>query len=173
MPSTSHRGMAYYLIKRQRPLLDRREELHLFAIIALAIVPCFIQVYSLRNHSWVHDFSALKMEIPVQGDPPRLTVHDRGILANLKTGAGRHEHKHFKEFFPPPNREMQYLGDLFAENITYNDIVVSKEFSIETIPPQLLSYTMKRVYKIITQQDVDNIVRGIKEPYQIKLLKSQ
>lgn len=48
---------------RRRPVAPRFAAAT--ALAAMLLVPCFIQVYILRDHSSIHDFSALKFAVPV------------------------------------------------------------------------------------------------------------
>ncbi len=43
-------------------LVQRTKEVT--ALMGMLLIPCFLQVYVFKNHSWVHDFSALKFVVP-------------------------------------------------------------------------------------------------------------
>ncbi len=53
------------------------------AVIGLVLIPCFLQVYVLRNHSAIHSFSALKFSIPLATVPFVLLP----LAVDLLTGA--------------------------------------------------------------------------------------
>lgn len=158
--------------------------------MAMALLPMFLEVYFFKNHSWVHDFAALKMVIPLslvpfvllpvwllhvtKSIPPgqaarfnRVASVFTVLLLVLTLGYTLHEHPRFRTFFPPPAAFLPELGDYFATHVSYNDVVVSKNFEIPYNPPQALAYTMKRVYRVSSQADIDKITAGIHEPYRV------
>jgi hypothetical protein len=71
------------------------------------------------------------------------------------------ESPHYKEQFPENNVSMSILGNSIHRNTNYSDIIFSPDFEIPLLPPQLLSYSMKRVYKINSLNDTLNITRGL------------
>ncbi|MDR2831214.1 MAG: hypothetical protein LBB45_09350 [Methanobrevibacter sp.] len=71
------------------------------------------------------------------------------------------EHPHYKELFPQNNVSMSILGNSIHKNTVYFDIVFSPDFEIDVVPPQLLSYSMKRVYKINSLDDIANFTHGL------------
>jgi hypothetical protein len=71
------------------------------------------------------------------------------------------EHPHYKELFPGNGYNFAVLGDSIAKNTVYSDIVFSPNFEIKSVPPQQLSYSMKKVYKINSTEDIGNFTKGL------------
>ncbi len=162
----------------------------------ILLVPCFIQVYALQNHSVIHDFSTLKFALPYAVVPfvllPLLVGSffgadiARGIslrrvsvrapvfaIVMVVTAAAlvMHEHPRFRKFFPRPNPEVAQLGRFVAENTGYRDIVFSPQLEIKNAPPQLLSYSMKLVYKTGSVADISRTVGSVQDAeYVVNIL---
>ena len=189
-------GLVYLWSKRLQPAANRPAVVTLLTLMSLTLLPCFIEIYTLKNHSYVHDFAALKLLIPLsivpfvllpvwlliltRQIPPRKTeqsstyVYSPRILAvNLLllicvAAYALNAHAQYKASFPEPIKETQKLVDLFSQ-YRYNDILVSRTNEIPDNPPQLLSYTMKRVYKVTTPEELKKLTAGIHEPYTVQL----
>lgn len=169
------RLLAHHL--RGRPVNEASRNITNAAGILL--VPCFAQVYALQNHSVIHDFSTLKFALPYATVPfvllPLLVASffgmdiARGVsfrrvsvrvpvfaIVMVVTAAVLvlHEHPRFRKFFPRPNPEVAQLGRFVAENTEYRDIVFSPQLEIKNAPPQLLSYSMKLVYRTESVADI-------------------
>lgn len=133
--------------------------------MALLTAPCFLQVYALRNHSAIHDFSALKFELPLATTPFALLplsllasfapdwtarrVWRVSIPAALWLAALAYVaplHAQFHALFPEPSPIIEPLGRFVREAVTESDIVFSPDFEIPTDPPHLLAMSGKRVY---------------------------
>lgn len=71
------------------------------------------------------------------------------------------EHLDYTYRFPKNNHNYSVLGDSIQRNTQYSDIVFSPDFEISEIPPQQLSYSMKRVYKINSIGDIGGYTKGI------------
>jgi len=176
------------------------------SLIGVLLIPCFMQVYFFRVHSWKHSFSALKFSIPLTTVPfilipilifPFLKI-DLTNLSLVKSKVPfkyknrkkyvdfklplvilcivisvgiylKNEHPHFKSLFPEANKSFEEIGKFIANNTEYKDIVFSTNFSIPRTPPQQLSYSMKRVYKVDTIFDICDKVCNIDENYEINI----
>ncbi len=133
--------------------------------MVLLTVPCFVQVYALRNHSAIHDFSALKFSLVIAAVPfvmlpvtllsvlaPRWSACARrrmGVAAVLLTAALAYilpVHLGFRVLFPEPAPIIEPLGNAVRQAVTPSDIVFSPDFEIPTDPPHLLALAGKRVY---------------------------
>ncbi|QUV81621.1 hypothetical protein J8C01_10430 [Chloracidobacterium sp. D] len=133
--------------------------------MALITVPCFLQVYALRNHSAIHDFSALKFSLVIAVVPfvllpvtlltvlaPRWSACARrrmGVSTILLTAALAYilpVHLGFRALFPEPSPIIEPLGNAVRQAVTPSDIVFSPDFEIPTDPPHLLALAGKRVY---------------------------
>jgi len=191
---------AQYLRKKSIP-----EELkRTFSLIGILLIPCFLQVYTFRNHCAIHDFSALKMSVPLSTVPfvlipvllyflSRIQLRRDSFqrLKTLRVWRRRNraliiiisgsfllvgiylgkEHPHFKDLFPEPNETFEINGRFIASNTRYEDIVFSPDYEnvIPDIPPQGLSYSMKRVYKISSILNIYNIVEDIDGYFEINI----
>jgi hypothetical protein len=71
------------------------------------------------------------------------------------------EHPHYKELFPENNYNFSVMGNSIQKNTQYSDIVFSPDFEILSVPPQQLSYSMKKVYKINSMGDIKNFTKGL------------
>lgn len=133
--------------------------------MVLLTVPCFLQVYALRNYSAIHDFSALKFSLVIAAVPfvllpatlltslaPRWSTtpsRQAGIATVLLTAALVYllpTHLGFRALFPEPSPIIEPLGNAVRQAVTPSDIVFSPDFEIPTDPPHLLALAGKRVY---------------------------
>ncbi len=71
------------------------------------------------------------------------------------------EHPHYKELFPGNGYNFEVLGDSIQKNTVYSDVVFSPDFEILSVPPQQLSYSMKKVYKINSTADIAKLTNGL------------
>ncbi|OYT72905.1 MAG: hypothetical protein CFK52_03650 [Chloracidobacterium sp. CP2_5A] len=133
--------------------------------MTLLTAPCFLQVYALRNHSAIHDFSALKFALPIATTPfallpatalasvapswPGHRVWRAAVPAALLVAALVYVaplHAGFRALFPEPSPVIEPLGRFVRDAVTEADIVFSPDFEIPTDPPHLLAISGKRVY---------------------------
>jgi len=168
--------------------------------MGMLLIPCVIQLMVFSNHSFVHEFSVLKLSIPLATIPFVLLpitlflFSDKLVNMNIKryngfkvhinlallliflmsfTAASIYtvsEHPHYKDMFPPVNGSYSLIGTSIGKNTGYNDIVFSPDFEIPENPPQQLSYSMKRVYYINSPMDIENKVKGINGSYNIVIV---
>lgn len=136
-----------------------------FWTLTLITIPCFLQVYALRNHSAIHDFSALKFSLVIATVPfvllpltvltslvPQWAARPAwrvGIPAGLFALALAYvipTHIGFRTLFPEPSPVIEPLGTFVRQAVTEADIVFSPDFEIPTDPPHLLALSGKRVY---------------------------
>jgi hypothetical protein len=80
------------------------------------------------------------------------------------------EFPHYKEMFPTSNNTFELVGTSLQENTGYNDIVFSPDFQILEVPPQQLSYSMKRVYQIDSMNDIKEEVKNVKGNYNVVIM---
>lgn len=64
---------------------------------------------------------------------------------------------------------IEQIGKSIANCTNYNDLVFSFNLEILDRPPQLLSESMKRVYKISKIYDIESKVKSIKDNFNIKV----
>ncbi len=62
-------SLIYTGIRRFRREPTPEEIKETISLIGLLLIPCFLQVYFFKNHSAIHDFSALKMSVPLAAVP--------------------------------------------------------------------------------------------------------
>jgi hypothetical protein len=75
-------------------------------------------------------------------------------------------HRHFKDKQEIP---IEKIGQSIAKCTNYNDIVFSFELEIPDRPTVLISQSMKRVYLISSLKDIEQKIKNITKPFQIKL----
>jgi hypothetical protein len=76
----------------------------------------------------------------------------------------------FRALFPEPGN---YSAEVFlAQNTRHQDIVFSTDYEIPCNPPQQLSYSMKRVYKIDSLSDIFDMVSDVNSDYTIDIFFS-
>jgi hypothetical protein len=174
--------------------IDYRIKKTLFTIGILA-VPCLLHVLMFKNHSLIHDFSILKFSILFATIPfvfapllIYLVLKDLKFkeiilkkyklnylfilsLLCLATASGCIIYENPKETRLFPNStNYEDLGYSIHKNTDYNDIVFSPDIEIEINPPQLLSYSMKRVYKINSSNEIKEKLKGINGDYRVVIL---
>lgn len=150
----------------------------------LFLIPCFLQVYILRNHSVIHDFSALKFSIPLSfltasfliffylyPFPNSLKIKcSKAIITVLITISSLLSNHYvfnrcYGGMFPQPNYDYEIIGALARKYTNYNTIIFSNEIAAPINPPQLLSYTNKRIYKV--KKIPDDICKFVSERHLI------
>ena len=176
--------------------------IHILSFISYLIVPCFLHTYFLRNHSVIHDFSALKYSLPLAVIPfvlapilllsifnaqtTNIYIEGMALIINktkinikiylvsftlplVLLTISMTDAEYYTKFFPEPNLEYRRIGEFISSNTTYSDIVFSTVYSVPKNPPQQLSYTRKRVYKIKTLDDIYEKVKDVKGDFVINL----
>jgi hypothetical protein len=89
------------------------------------------------------------------------------LLVVVAVYAGSEFPRH-REFFPEPG---DYATEIFiAGNVSYEDVVFSAQYEIPANPPQQLSYSMKRVYKVESVDEIYEKVKDIEEDYVVDVL---
>ncbi|WP_334097700.1 hypothetical protein, partial [Methanobacterium formicicum] len=174
------------------------------ALMVMLFLPCILQLILFKNHTLLHDFSVLKLSVPLTTIPFVLApiswyllVKTHIIENHLKiplTFKGRllekmkvnkllkpdltllviflvvtasasfylaNEHPHYPELFPSGNPDYEVLGTSIQKNTQYSDLVFSPNFEIPINPPQQLSYSMKRVYKIRSLDEIGSYTQGL------------
>ncbi|OPX60504.1 MAG: hypothetical protein A4E25_00360 [Methanobacterium sp. PtaB.Bin024] len=80
------------------------------------------------------------------------------------------EHPHYKQYwFKAGNPHYNIFGNSIRENTNYDDIIFSPNVEISFNPPQQISYSMKRVYKINSTEDIGRFTKGL-SGYHIVIL---
>ena len=133
-------------------------------LIGISTLPCLLQVYTFQQHTFIHDFSALKWAIPLALIPfgimpiilselisTRKYVLQLSILLFWLICLGLIFHytsHHYQMFFWKGQSNNKRVGDLVKRNAGLKDICFAFDFTIPVFPPQRLAYSEKRVYPI-------------------------
>ena len=72
------------------------------------------------------------------------------------------QHHRWLGLFPKPTTDFDIVGPFIDKNTGFNDVVFSPHFCVNEAPPQWLSYTMKRVYKIANVKEICAMTKKIK-----------
>lgn len=72
------------------------------------------------------------------------------------------EHPNYKNHFPEVNNSYQLVSESINKNTGYTDIVFSPDLEILENPPQRLSFSMKRVYKVNSPEYLSNSINNLK-----------
>lgn len=156
----------------------------------LLSLPCVAQILVFRQHSANHDFSALKFELtfaavtfvllPVtimsvlQENPIKRQLPGMSKVATAMLAASILyaiiEFPAYKREFPPPTDTFNTVGAFISRATRFEDMVFSTTMEVPATPPQWLSYTMKRVYRIRSAAEIYKNVRGISADYVVDLL---
>lgn len=174
------------------------------SLIAILLIPCFLQVCFFANHSAIHNYSALKFSIPlvtvpfilipilifsflkidlsrlylklealkIPSDNRKKNIKLPVIILCLILLAGvylKKEYLDFKNFFPEPDKSFEVIGEFISANTQYKDVVFSPNFAIPSLPPQQLSYSMKRVYMVNSIFDIYSMVKNINENFEVNI----
>ncbi len=147
--------IAFFVLK-----IKRNEIKRIIWLITLLLLPCLIQLIIFKNHSVMHDFSVLKLSIPLATIPFVLTPvllyfvlnlnekikHLSIFKGHVKLNYGLFiiflisaaltcsvvlsEHNNYKNFFSTDSNSYQELGNSIQKNTNYNDIVFSPYLEI-------------------------------------------
>jgi len=155
------------------------------------LCPCRI----LRNHSAIHDFSALKFAVPVavvvfcllpfivwlavmaiaersSYCTGRVWVRRVGVawatvwLAMAFLYAWPLRYK-MHQYFPLPDKRMAVVGRFIDTHTDYRDVVFSTNYKITDNPPQALSYSMKLVHNVDSLAQLLNQMDRIRGDFRI------
>lgn len=196
----------YLKIRQKFKFAKKKIDINTLSLMSYFIVPCFLQIYFLQNHSAIHDFSALKFSLPLAVVPfvfapilllsifniqatnvyiSGITLIYNKVKINIKIylisfalplvllAILVNNENYYTKFFPKPNPEYKRMGEFISRNTTYSDVVFSTVYDVPTNPPQQLSYTKKRVYKIKTIDDIYERVKDINEDFVINIFTSR
>lgn len=163
----------------------------ILALIGIVIVPCFLQVYFLKNHSTIHFFPILKFAVPLgmvgfiliwillyfslKGEEidrnknnfslfyPVFLVFFVFSMVFINTNYNK-----FKRFYPA---YYDFNIEKFIKaNCDYNDVVFSTSLSITPDPPQFIAVSEKRVYRINCLYEINNKLSNIDSDYYVNLI---
>ncbi len=157
-------------------------------ILTLLMMPCFIEIYFLCNHSAIHNLAALKFVIPIAVIPfvviPSLIwttwgqkylghkVHSACLAVIFLGFASTYTvmvHPGYHALFYKNKPIFKTLGEFIAKNTDYQDIVFSTQGGIDE-NPLYLAVSKKRVYMIRNVLQIMAFVKDLKRPYTINIL---
>ena len=182
--------------RKYRSSEPARRSARLLGIGALALAPCAAQLLALRNHSSIHDFSVLKLVVPLalvsfvvlplaaielcrRSRPEARAVRRASIAFALLAAAGSAVylaamHPSYRAQFPAPGVEGAPVAELLRAKSGYLDVVFSPQFEIGIMPPQLLAIARERVYRVSDPGDfarqANEETAGLTEPFRLCLL---
>jgi len=161
--------------------------------ISYFIFPPLLQVYFLKNHSVVHDFSVLKFSPALATIPfviiPIIIIYlfkiKHSTFYNIKLHKATfilpiifcitilHSTEYYTKLFPKPDLDLSKIGYFIKNNSSYKDIIFSDIYIIPENPPQRLSYSMKRIYKANNLKDICKKIKSIKNNFIINFFTKQ
>lgn len=184
---------AYFIIKKMRKTENKNIVL-LLSSAAVIILPCFMQVYLLKNHSAIHDFSTLKFSVVMSvvpyviipaaviefarllkgGKLPYTLIHGIAAVvfaASVCVFTGVTHAKNAQSYFPEPSEEVVKVGKFIRENTDYNDVVFSDNYEIFDANdyPARLALAKKRIYKTEKISDIYAKVKDIEKDYTVNI----
>lgn len=165
--------------------------INFLTLVNLILIPCFLEIYILKNHSAIHNFTALKLVIPISLSIPLILVFIKNRLKYnlLDTSIGGlyflNKNKKYQievpvlfiimliygafiiknpgkyNYFQKPNYLFNDISEFIKSNTNENDIVFSPNYQIPVLPPQRLSLSLKRVYLIENENQIQEVVKSI------------
>lgn len=181
-----------FLIVRKLRKKTVSGELELITLLALIIVvPCVLQIATFLNHSSVHNFSVLKLSVIVSVVPfvliPLLVglairhytrINDLSrimlmLIAPVILVMGVYlalTHGGYVDYFGDRNQEWYQEADTVNLHARADDVVFSDKMDLPDKPPQLLSLTMKRVYKVDGVEQILQKVDGIQGDFRVMII---
>jgi hypothetical protein len=165
-------------------------------LMGMLIIPCILQISFFRNHSSFHQFAILKLSPFIATAPfvllpillyfilknidiiPNLTAKQVKISflliflvsASVSGALIVQEHPKYKNIFKQVDGYCKDVGTSVKRNTGYNDIVFSPDLEIPENPPELLSYSTKRVYKAYSLEEIKSKLPVTTEKYEIVIL---
>jgi hypothetical protein len=79
-------------------------------------------------------------------------------------------HPRFADLFPEYDSTHRTIGHFIARNTGFRDVVFSPNYEIPRDPAEKLAYSMKRVYKTASLNDIYEKVKNIDEDFTINVL---
>jgi len=181
----------YIIVQKLRRMAVERD-FELVALLAFIItVPCVLQIATFLNHSSVHNFSVLKLTLPISvvafvllpllaGLAARHLTQKENLArimfiilvpAILLTGVYLAlVHRGYTDYFHEKNAYWYKVVDATNLHDQPNDIVFSNTMELPDKPPQLLSLTMKRVYRVGSVKDILKKLDKAQGDYRVMLI---
>ncbi|HBC72760.1 MAG: hypothetical protein UX91_C0006G0083 [Candidatus Amesbacteria bacterium GW2011_GWB1_47_19] len=176
-------GIFMYIAYRKGRLKINRNTGLLYIYNCMFILVPLTQIVFFKVHSANHDFSVLKFSltiaiVPFVLLPVLISLLFRHttfrILPLVMLAAAilylRGIFPLYKIFFPLPDPSIQNIGAAVRSCTTFNDVVFSPQFEIGPYPPQMLAFSLKRVYKIYSLSDIRNKIKSIRGDHSIVVI---
>lgn len=176
----------YYLLILRKKETDRGIR-NLIVFAGLVLIPCLLQTYALRNHSFVHSFSVLKYSVfmavfpfvllPVIVDSFKIFNHSEekvmrtalytravlyAVLFLLVVTPG-----YVDRFYAPSGFDLEIF---INDHTGYEEIVFSPGFEIKSLPPQPLAMSEKLVHKYECLSEVLEKIEKIPGDFPVMFL---
>lgn len=162
----------------------------------MLIIPCFVYLLFFLEHAWDHEFSALKFSpalsicfvilpililqmqkknhltpfIQLANKKSISLVATIGLTSAVAYGYFQvYDHQSVTKFFAPPDHGSRIIGDFVRKNTSYHDVVFSKDYAVDLLPPQALYFTNKLVYPASNLDDVYAKTKNIEQDFTIKI----
>lgn len=148
----------------------------LLGLIGIIIVPSLLYVYLLQNSAGTHPSSTLHFCVPLATVPlillpilifsvfgKNISDHRLGkcaVIPLLLFLIGvihiRCEYHNYERFFlqSPRDPMAEGVGTSIHKHAKFRDVVFSSDIEIKPYPPYLMSYAMKRVYRVDSMEQV-------------------
>lgn len=171
-------SIGYYIYRVVKSIKNKKQD-DFVMFYSILLVPCLFQICFFRNHSAIHEFSVLKLELPLsffiticmleffpklQNYTLNLNV-ENGIterilkipvllfavifIAVISVGSQEIKYKMGSDY--------NYDREIFIKNNTsFNDILFSFDYEIRANPPHSLAYSRKIVHKINEKKEIDS-----------------
>ena len=148
--------------------------------LAVAALAPLLHTYLLKNHSYLHDFSALKFAVPLACIPFALLPQGLAQLISKPRWLGalvivavtcsclvytQRLHIEYRRFVPARNPEIAQIGEFVSRETRYEDVLFSDFAKAEPYPaePHLLSHTMKLIHLVSDLEQLNSHVGALPE----------
>ena len=163
--------------KSQRPE-NSVWSLRVTTFISVATLSPLLHMYLLQNHSYHHDFSALKFAVPLACVPfvlmpqivaSTLSTH-RALGRSLIVAAAclglvytQRMHVRYRGMVPARNPEIARMGAFVSREARFEDVVFSDFVSAEPYPgePHLMAHTLKMIHRVANTDQLAAAVKAL------------
>ena len=184
-------ALAVYLFVAPRRLGVSGEVRRITQLTFIVVTPCILQMYVFLDHSAVHNFSALKLSLPITIVPfvcfpvflavlardlwPRLTLPRTLPFVTLAAlvlavSYAALEHGNYTRFFAGRDAEWYRFAAVTGRHSNASDVVFSPDMEIPYHPPQPVALSMKRVYRISSVAQIQDRITSATGKYQVEVI---
>ena len=164
-------------------------------VAVLSMLPCLLYYQVFKSHCafWMHTFTALKFALPLAlvafavlpasiaalfQRPNRnagwfrrfiqLELAALMLLATLLFLYSVREER--ASNFGKRSLDYIPIARFVGEHTDYEEVVFSPDYAITDRPPQLIAYSMKKVYKVDSLKEIHSVLKPLEAPYILTLL---